>query len=262
MTIGSVVIDCFPESAPRYRERCAVIAIDVIRATTTATTALSMGRRVFPARTSDEAAVLASRLNNPLLVGELGGNMVYGFDETNSPATIANRADVERPMILVSSSGTQLVLDAVGADVVYLACLRNFSAVARFVAGRHSRIAVIGAGTRGVFRREDQIGCARVAEQLIELGYFAENQETEDCIARWRGVSYEDIRGGRSADYLRRSGQEQDLEYVLAHIDDVDTVPALADFELVDAVRAERQKAAFAAMAFGQPAAGGVAVAQ
>ena len=39
-------------------------------------------------------------------------------------------------------------------------------------------------------------------------------------------------------------------------------VPALTDFELVDAVRAERQRAAFAAIAFGQPAAGGVAVAQ
>ena len=38
------------------------IAIDVIRATTTATTAIHTGRRVFPARTSDEAGTIAARL--------------------------------------------------------------------------------------------------------------------------------------------------------------------------------------------------------
>jgi hypothetical protein len=32
----SVVIDCFPESAAAYKEGFAVVAIDVIRATTTA----------------------------------------------------------------------------------------------------------------------------------------------------------------------------------------------------------------------------------
>lgn len=230
------VIDCFPESAERYRQEYAIVAIDVIRATTTATTALHAGRRVFPARTSDEAGTIAARLTNPLLVGELGGNMVYGFDETNSPATIALRTDTERPMVLVSSSGTQLILNAAeGGEDVYVACLRNFTAVGRFLSRHHARVAIIGAGTRGVFRREDQIGCARVAERLLEAGYTPENKDTEDCIDRWRGVSYEEIRGGRSADYLRRSNQEADLEFVLSHIDDLDTVPVMVQSELVDA---------------------------
>ena len=227
------VIDCFPESAERYCDDCAIVAIDVIRATTTATTALSLGRRVFPARTSDEAEAIAARLTNPLLVGELGGNMVYGFHETNSPVAIAQRSDTERPMVLVSSSGTQLILNSLQSEAVYLACLRNYSAVARVIADRHDRVAIIGAGTRGVFRREDQMGCARVAEGLLAAGYTPENQETEDCIARWRDVSPEEIRGGRSADYLRRSGQEHDLEFVLRYIDDLETVPILLDGELV-----------------------------
>ena len=67
----SVVIDCFPESAERYRSRYAIVAIDVIRATTTATTALQLGRRVYPAKTTDQAFVLAAKLDDPLLVGEL-----------------------------------------------------------------------------------------------------------------------------------------------------------------------------------------------
>lgn len=234
---GTVVIDCFPESAEKYRADCAIVAIDVIRATTTATTAVSLGRRVFPAQTTDEAFVLAARLDQPLLAGELGGNMPFGFDITNSPALIAVRTDNHRPMILVSSSGTQLLLNARGGPAAYIACFRNLTAVARHLCGRHERIAVLGAGTRGQFRREDQMGCAWVAARLVEAGYRPRNDETEEIIGRWRGVSPQEVREGRSAAYLRKTGQDEDLEFVLAHIDDLATVPALVDGELVDAVR-------------------------
>lgn len=149
---SSVIIDCFPESAERYKSGYAIVVIDVIRATTTVTTAISLGRRVFPAQTSDEAFVLASTLDDPLMVGELGGNMPYGFDLTNSPAQIAERTDIQRPMVLVSSSGTQLLMNAAGSQAVYIACFRNLSAVADHIEGKHDRVAILGAGTRGQFR--------------------------------------------------------------------------------------------------------------
>ena len=234
---GSVVIDCFPESAERYRARGAIVAIDVIRATTTATTALQLGRRVYPAKTTDEAFVLAEKLEHPLLVGELGGNMPDGFDITNSPAQIARRTDTHRPMVLVSSSGTQLLMDSAGSEAVYAACLRNYDAVARHLASRHERVAVLGAGTRGQFRCEDQAVCALVAHRLVESGYVPENQQTVEWIERWRLLSFESItehiRAGRSADYLRRSGQEEDLAFVLEHHNDLEIVPQLIGCELV-----------------------------
>lgn len=232
---GVVAIDCFPESAERYRERYAIVVVDVIRATTVAATAVSMGRRVFPARTADDASIVAASLKEPLLVGELGGNMPYGFDLTNSPAQIAVRTDVQRPMVLVSSSGTQLLMNAAGGAAVYVGCLRNVSALARHLAASHERVAVLGAGTRGQFRREDQIGCAWVAEKLVAAGYFAETPRTSELIARWRGADLQVIRGGRSAAYLCRSGQQEDLEFVLSHVDDLDVVPRLVGGELVPA---------------------------
>jgi len=207
--------------------------VDVIRATTVATTAVSMGRRVFPAKTTDDACVIAATLDDPLLVGELGGNKPYGFHMTNSPVQIAAREDVQRPMVLVSSSGTQLLLNAVGAGAIYLACLRNVSAVARHIGGRHERVAILGAGSRGQFRREDQIGCAWVAEKLLEAGYLSETQQTSDLISRWHNASADEIRGGKSAEYLNRSGQQDDLEFILAHIDDLDTVPSLVKGEVI-----------------------------
>lgn len=230
---GSLIIDCFPESAQRYRDDYAIVVIDVIRATTVATTAVSLGRRVYPVRTTDEAILVASTLEHPLLAGELGGNMPYGFHITNSPAAIAQRTDVHRPMVFISSSGTELLLNANGCKSVYTGCFRNITAVARYVAGRHEKIAVLGAGTRGQFRREDQMGCAWIAEKLITCGYRAENPQTEEYISKWRGVGPEQVRYGRSAGYLRESAQDQDLEFIVNHIDDLDTVPALVDGELV-----------------------------
>ena len=227
-----VVIDCFQEGTFRYRREYAVVVVDVIRATTTAATALSTGRRVFPARTSDEAFVIASTLDNPLLVGELGGNMPYGFDLTNSPEQIAARDDVDRPMVLVSSSGTSLLMSSAGGPAVYAACFRNFSAVARHLIDKHDRIAIVGAGTRGQFRKEDQMCCAWVAKPLVEAGYQPETPQTREYIYRWNGTNAEEARTGESADYLRNSGQEKDLEFVLGHIDDLEIVPSLVNYEL------------------------------
>jgi 2-phosphosulfolactate phosphatase len=197
---------------------------------------MHLGRRVFPARGTDDALVIAATLDRPLLAGELGGNMCDGFDITNSPVQVEERTDPERPMVLVSSSGTQLILNASEtAEATYLACLRNYSAVARFLAQRHDQVAIIGAGTRAQFRREDQIGCARVGARLLELGYRPGDSATIECIERWRDAPLDIIREGRSADYLRRSKQEHDLEFVLSHIDDVATVPWLVTGEFIDA---------------------------
>jgi 2-phosphosulfolactate phosphatase len=234
---GSVTVDCFPESAHRYGDEYAIVAIDIIRATTTATTAVSLGWDVYPADNVAQAAEISERLSLPLLVGEVGGDMPCGFDITNSPAQIARRQDRHRPMILVSSSGTRLIMEAQERHTVYLACFRNLSAVARHLSGSHEKIAIIGAGSRGQFRREDQMGCAWVADRLIQQGYKPGNGATEEAVARWRGASPMEVRFGKSADYLIRSGQTEDLDFVLRHIDDLETVPVLREGLLVNAAR-------------------------
>ncbi|MEW6323801.1 MAG: 2-phosphosulfolactate phosphatase [Nitrospirota bacterium] len=232
---GHVVIDCFPESAQRYGAGYAVVVVDVIRATTTAVTAAHQGRRVFPAKSTDDAQAIASRLTNPLLVGELGGHMPYGFDMTNSPAQLSARRDTDRPIVLVSSSGIQLLLNAAGCDAVFVACFRNLSAVARLLDGQYERIALLGAGTRGQFRREDQMGCAWIAEKLLQRGYGVGSEQTLACMTQWHGASPDAVRWGRSADYLERTGQREDLDFILKHIDDLDIVPMLKAGELITA---------------------------
>ncbi len=231
----TVVIDCFPESARHYSEAYAIVAIDVIRATTTAITSVNLGRRCFAVPNIEAALPLAARLSDPLLVGELGGNMPYGFHLTNSPAQIATRDyDAKRPMILLSSSGTQLIHEARNAPALYLACLRNYSATVDYLAERHRRIAVLGAGTRGEFREEDQLCSAWIARGLIALGYAPEDENTREIVERWGDSSVEACAEGNSAAYLRDTGQLEDLDFILQHVDDLRAVYMVKHDEVVE----------------------------
>src|SRR5437764_14808390 len=104
----TVVIDCFPESVQAYRNGHAIVAVDVIRATTTVVTSVALGRRCFPVPSVEAASEIAAKLSNPLLAGERGGNMPQGFDLNNSTAGLARRTVLTPPMVLLPTSRMKL----------------------------------------------------------------------------------------------------------------------------------------------------------
>jgi 2-phosphosulfolactate phosphatase len=229
----SVVIDCLPESVSRYRRGWAVVAVDVIRATTTAITAAASGRRCFPAPDIGTALALARNLTGALLAGESSGAMPEGFEMDNSPAQLASRTDTHRPLVLVSSSGTKVIHAAAGCEATYLGCFRCHSALAGYLAGRHPRIAVIGAGTKGEFREEDQMCCAWIAAGLMSRGYRPGTPQTIDVVSRWRDAAPKACLCSHSVDFLRRTGQLRDLDFILSHIDDLEAVFKVRDGEVM-----------------------------
>jgi len=230
---GSVIVDCFPSAALRYQDDYAIVAVDVIRATTLAITAVADGRRCLVAASLEDADVIRDGLGDALLAGELGGNMPYGFEMNNSPADLVARVDFERPLVMLSTSGTELMLAAGGSvHGAYAACFRNFTATARHLVGRHERVAIIGAGSRGEFREEDQMCCAWIADLLMEAGYRVEDDATGRLVERWRGVPAAAIETGNSVGYLRRTGQLRDFDFTVAHVDDLDLVCAIEGNEL------------------------------
>jgi 2-phosphosulfolactate phosphatase len=229
----TVIIDCFPESVHRYRSGHAIVAVDVVRATTTAVTAVACGRRCFMVPTVNAALVLARRLENALLVGEQSGIAPPGFDLNNSPSELLRRHDLERPAVLLSSSGTRLCHEASRCEAAFVGCLRNYSSVARHLAGRFAAIAVIGACSRGSFREEDQLCCAWIAEQLIGFGYQPQDRRTLGLIRQWHGKPVDAWIDNQSAAYLRSSGQSADLEFIIQHIDDLSPLFTLRNNEVI-----------------------------
>jgi 2-phosphosulfolactate phosphatase len=228
-----VVIDHSPESAGRYGPGWAIVAVDVIRATTTAITAAAKGWRCFPAPDLAAAGDLARRLKDPVLAGESGGEMPVGFDLDNSPAQIADRADTHRPLVLVSSSGTRLIHGAASSDAIYLSCFRSYSLLADYLALHHPLVAVIGAGSKGQFREEDQACCAWVAAGLLKHQYRPLNARTVSVVERWRGQPPQACLHSRSVAFLKRTGRLADLQFIFSHIDDLPAIFAVRNGEVL-----------------------------
>src|ERR1700736_6783574 len=168
-----VTIGCFHEHLPPVARKATVVAIDVIRATTTAITAVAAGHRLYPAGSMEAAVRLAADLDRPILAGELGGVQPYGFDMQNSPCEMEDMQDTSQPVILLSTSGTRLMMEAADRGVCYAGCLRNANAQARHLAQAGADAVILGADSRGEFRDEDRLCAARIARVLVEAGYAA-----------------------------------------------------------------------------------------
>ena len=135
-------------------------------------------------------------------------------------------------MILLSTSGTRLMHEAAASDAAYVASLRNWEAQARWLAEHNPHVAVIGAGARGEFREEDELCCAWIGGALVEAGYEVWDEATADAIDKWRGQPADAIKASASAEYLRATGQYEDLDFVLAHVNDLDAVFVLQEGEI------------------------------
>ena len=115
------------------RARGVVVVIDVMRAFSVAAYAFAGGARaLWLVRTVEEALALRERAPDALLVGEVGGRLIPGFDHNNSPAAMS-RADVRgRVLIQRTGSGTQGAVGATGADALLIAALVNARATADY----------------------------------------------------------------------------------------------------------------------------------
>lgn len=214
----------------------AVVCIDVFRATTTAVTALALGRRCFPAVSIEDAERLRAGLGDAVLAGEVRGVMPPSFELQNSPTELTQRTDTERPVVLLSSSGTPLLRAVEGTAPMYVACFRNRSAVAtRIVETGYEHVDLLGASSRGEFREEDQLCSARIALQLAAAGYAPADDATAEIVERWSAAPVEDVLVSHSVEYLRRTGQGADVDFVLTHDDDVPTAFTLSGGQLVKA---------------------------
>ncbi len=116
--------------------RGVVVAIDVLRAFTTAAYGFDAGaREIWLVGGVAEAIELAADLGGAAVMGEDGGRRPAGFDLSNSPVAVA-QADLDgRIVVQRTSAGTQGVVAARSADRLFAASLVCASATARAIEG-------------------------------------------------------------------------------------------------------------------------------
>jgi phosphosulfolactate phosphohydrolase-like enzyme len=228
----TVRIDALADSPFRNLDRDAVVCVDVISSTTTLVTVAVMGRRAHPVGSIREAYAVAEASENALLAADEGRSVPEGFEVLASPADLAERDDIGRPMVLYAPPGTQLLANSAAAPAVYLACLRNLTATVQILAARHCRVALLTAGDFGRTRCEDDLAAARIARGLQGHGFVLEDPATEELVNRWSEVDLSLLGWGKSADELRRANRDRDLSFILSHVDDLDCVCLYTSWEI------------------------------
>lgn len=111
-----------------------VVAIDVLRAFTTAAYAFAAGASaIWLVAGVDDAVALGRQIPGALVMGEEHGRRPRSFDLSNSPVEVAS-ADIKgRVLVQRTSAGTQGVIAATHADRVFAASLVCASATARAI---------------------------------------------------------------------------------------------------------------------------------
>lgn len=209
-----------------------VVVSDVIRATTTATTAVARGNRCIPVATVEAARAAAAAHNGTaLLVGEQGGEPIPGFDLNNSPAAV-DRVE-GKTIILLSTSGTRVLHGARDASDVFAGSLRTATATASALAATGRDVVFLAACTRGEFRDEDQLLAGWIARDLAHAGYDLRGTVAHEMLERWGDAPPAAMLGSASVAFLRRAGHEDDLDFVLTRINDLQFPVRLTGGEFV-----------------------------
>ncbi len=160
-------------SGARDAEGIAVV-IDVLRAFTSAAFMMHLGAKEIVLVADPEEALRFKMETNSLAVGEVGGQMVNGFDLGNSPARIlaagrhlfAGRVVVQR----TSAGVTGAVAAARRANQVLLGSYVTSCATARYLS-RHSpppdTVTLVAMGNGGEESTPDDEACASYLEHLL-----------------------------------------------------------------------------------------------
>jgi phosphosulfolactate phosphohydrolase-like enzyme len=224
----SVVVDCVTGSA-LHGDCDAVVLVDVIMDATAIVSAVAQGRATFVASSASAATALGRELQGPVLAADDSEAWRPGFVR-KSPAALA-ACDDGRPLVVACGAGQVVGGHSTFRRGVYVTCFRNLTATVNHLQNHHSRVLVVDAPSDGEGRCEDQIAAARVAAGLIAAGFEPGGFGTRETVERWAAVDLSLAAWGRSAEELRRVGREGDLEFVLAHADDLDVVCSLVNGE-------------------------------
>ncbi len=185
------------------------VVIDVLRAFTTAAYLFKAGtKEIILVSGVQEAFDLRTAMLDCLLLGEIDGVKVQGFDLGNSPSEIAGKDFTGKRVIQRTTAGTQGVVRASNAQIILTAALTNLSATVRYIKKVFPReVTLIQTGLNPELGAGDEdVACADAIEALLSGGAV-----DPDHLAQRVRSSY----SGRHFDGTRPDFPAKDLEMAL-----------------------------------------------
>lgn len=227
--MSRLVIDSTPSRGKYWSELgFNVVTIDVLRASSTIIVALLAGaKEVIPFAEVDDA-VDFSKKKPVLLAGERKGEIIPGFDYTNSPADLSKVDLTGQSLVLTTSDGTRLITEAAEAKHSLVASTLNYEVIAQAILGIGGDWAIIGAGSSGDFRPEDKVGCALVGDQVRKIGKYDISSEHSDFIDLFSVNWQRHILDSLSVSKLQKIGRQIDVDFVIDEANNFSVVPKVS----------------------------------
>jgi 2-phosphosulfolactate phosphatase len=189
----------------------AVIAVDVLRATSTMVTAFANGAtHIFPVMELNECLAYASQ--GCLTAAEREGVKAEGFDLGNSPFSYTTEAVKDKAIAITTTNGTRAIRLSEQADEVIVGAFLNLEAVVQHIKKLNLDVLIVCAGWKGNFNLEDTLFAGAVVERVQDTFSF-ENDAALASLYLYQ-TSKADILG-----FLRKSSHVRRLEHLEIHKD-------------------------------------------
>lgn len=221
-----LIIDSTPERGRYWSEKgYNIVTIDVLRATSTIIVALANNaEEVIPCAEVEEALSYKSQVDT-IIAGERKGQILPGFDFSNSPKDLSKEDLSGKRVVLTTSDGTRLITESAQSENVLIASTLNYGVVIQAILGTIGNWALIGAGSSGDFRPEDRVGCALVGKGLIDSDNFNYSEETRDFIKTYSQNWEKHVQNSLSTSKLTKIGRVSDVEFIIDQAGNYTNVP-------------------------------------
>ncbi len=217
-----------------------VVVIDVLRASSTITTALAEGANsITPVYSPQKARerIESSNYKEALLGGERKGERLPGFDLGNSPLEYKNNIIQGKNIILTTTNGVRTMEIVQDAQEIIVGCFLNVQAVADYCLSYPNDILIACAGDRGNVSLEDTV-CAGMILELYDNKKERKKYQYDDSLIATQMYKkyslnlFKIMKDSIWGKHLLQIGLEKDLVYC-AQRDIYKHIPVIVDGSIV-----------------------------
>ncbi|WP_347157971.1 2-phosphosulfolactate phosphatase [Pontibacter chitinilyticus] len=214
----------------------AVVAVDILRATSTMTTAFANGAAdIIPVMDLEECRTFAAK--GYLTAAERDGIKADGFDLGNSPFSYGQEVVKDRTIAITTTNGTRAIRLSEAAEEIIVGSFLNLQVVADYLRELQLDVLVVCAGWKGQFNLEDTLYAGALVERLQDTFTFA-NDATLASLYLYRQAKDDLLSFLRQSSHVRRLenlGIEKDIAFCLQH-DVFDVLPVWRHDRLVNLI--------------------------
>lgn len=214
-------------------KRKIVIAVDILRATSSMTTAIAYGvQGIIPVATLEECK--SYKDNGFICAAERGGKKVKGFQLDNSPFSYMDEKLKDQTIVVTTTNGTLAITKSIEADEILIGSFLTLSVISDYLQNQDKDIVIHCAGWKGQVNTEDTLFAGALIESLVDK-FKANEDAAQMALKLYKSVKSDllaVVQESNHAKKLANFNSSHDIKFCL-EIDKFDIIPVLKEGILV-----------------------------